>query len=658
MFQITKNFSSGTRNVVKNIASEIVRECGKQGTTLSAEVASLGVVIFCLDPANKLSLTSQNDRSVLENFVRYCVHKFLDGQSPLVKTLEMQVFFLNNSIDPERVLKKYQANIDEKAQPLWKEIMEVENPNKDEQEKIFKKIMVYINMTYLLGSPTNAKVLLETSHALKSVVSQADLADFFVLKKKARAAQLKTIQEVVCGIRVFNKDAGLCGEGIRDIQADLQFAFENTKSALADRLESIVSREKKLANVLYTLYELDVEEDKIKLVLPEGIKEENFHYLKGMLTLNLQHESYVKNLMKILNQVKADIDVQLKEFRKVLDAIHEVVQYRTAVPTEKVFPQFTQVSILWQSLLNCIYMLIEINKVNENLSLLANMRLCDKIMGQIESKAAIRKIPKETSLAIQGLMKEMLKSALPYYGSHSLAIASATPITKFCPYLFLVGDGLLIPSRINAGFIKYENVLLSFSSSECAKRFLSDIEIYFTKFMNILRKHPEVVIFFDVYDIVSSYRVTDSKKVVAEEVAAVQNDCEVQTDLHPIPYNKDPNYTWNIWDLRRQAIKLANLKNCRTHSAQTNISFHRMNANLQTANPKENSCQTKCDAFTNITKHDASTECEDAEKIIGTSAIARCGIKSTQPLNDIFTVPYRKYAEKKKSDEVKKKDAS
>lgn len=106
---------------------------------------------------------------------------------------------------------------------------------------------------------------------------------------------------------------------------------------MADRLESIVSREKKLANVLYTLYELDVEEDKIKLVLPEGIKEENFHYLKGMLTLNLQHESYVKNLMKILNQVKADIDVQLKEFRKVLDAIHEVVQYRTAVPTEKVF---------------------------------------------------------------------------------------------------------------------------------------------------------------------------------------------------------------------------------------------------------------------------------------------------------------------------------
>lgn len=60
------------------------------------------------------------------------------------------------------------------------------------------------------------QVLLETSHALKSVVSQADLADFFVLKKKARAAQLKTIQEVVCGIRVFNKDAGLCGEGIRD----------------------------------------------------------------------------------------------------------------------------------------------------------------------------------------------------------------------------------------------------------------------------------------------------------------------------------------------------------------------------------------------------------------------------------------------------------
>lgn len=32
----------------------------------------------------------------------------------------------------------------------------------------------------------------------------------------------------------------------------------------------------------------------------------------------------------------------------------------------------------------------------------------------------------------------------------------------------------------------------------------------------------------------------------------------MQTELHPIPAHIDPDYTWNVWDFYRQAIKLVN----------------------------------------------------------------------------------------------------
>lgn len=48
-----------------------------------------------------------------------------------------------------------------------------------------------------------------------------------------------------------------------------------------------------------------------------------------------------------------------------------------------------------------------------------------------------------------------------------------------------------------------------------------------------------------------------------------QHSIGIQTDIHPIPYAKETNYVWNVWDLRRMAVKLANIQNCRTKSTQT-----------------------------------------------------------------------------------------
>lgn len=67
---------------------------------------------------------------------------------------------------------------------------------------------------------------------------------------------------------------------------------------------------------------------------------------------------------------------------------------------------------------------------------------------------------------------------------------------------------------------------------------------------------------------------------------------EVQTDLHPVPFHKDETYVWNLWELRRKAIELANLRRKRTSSSQTALSCHRLSIASQRLGNRQNDSQT------------------------------------------------------------------
>lgn len=72
----------------------------------------------------------------------------------------------------------------------------------------------------------------------------------------------------------------------------------------------------------------------------------------------------------------------------------------------------------------------------------------------------------------------------------------------------------------------------------------------------------QLILFFDVYNMAKSSNHYNSDfetssnqcEMHHDEVKATER--EVQTDLHPIPYNKDETYVWNLWDYRRKAIEL------------------------------------------------------------------------------------------------------
>ncbi len=50
-----------------------------------------------------------------------------------------------------------------------------------------------------------------------------------------------------------------------------------------------------------------------------------------------QHEIYAMSLIKSLVDAKSVIDTSLKSFQDQLRHIHELVKFRTAIPTDKIF---------------------------------------------------------------------------------------------------------------------------------------------------------------------------------------------------------------------------------------------------------------------------------------------------------------------------------
>lgn len=105
-------------------------------------------------------------------------------------------------------------------------------------------------------------------------------------------------------------------------------------------------------------------------------------------------------------------------------------------------------------------------------------------------------------------------------------------------------------------------------------------------------KNPELIVFLDIFEQVKHGEQEFAGKTFSFKTVRT-NDTGMQTELHPIPYSKDKDYVWNVWDLRRRAIQLANLRNCRTKSAQTHVTYSSFSVESQTIRPKLQSAQTR-----------------------------------------------------------------
>eukprot|EP01038_Epipyxis_sp_PR26KG_P007181 gene7181-9792_t len=173
----------------------------------------------------------------------------------------------------------------------------------------------------------------------------------------------------------------------------------------------------------------------------------------------------------------------------------------------------------------------------------------------------------------------------------------------YCPWTIVETKGLLLPGRPTLGIVRYDNQYYVFDHMQAIKTFMKFPERYLDSIKERALRNPEFIHLLRLqrwFPTASISKLLKSLDSDAQEKSQPRTrDASTSTPTHFLDTYIDINYHWNEWELRRRALKIINLKNCVTTSAQTDKSHFRRDTDTQVFEPRENSTQTKRDKGTN-----------------------------------------------------------
>ncbi|XP_013923876.1 PREDICTED: UPF0704 protein C6orf165 homolog [Thamnophis sirtalis] len=154
------------------------------------------------------------------------------------------------------------------------------------------------------------------------------------------------------------------------------------------------------------------------------------------------------------------------------------------------------------------------------------------------------------------------------------------------------------------GVLKHKERYYSFNSKEAAYMFAKRPDKYIKMIAEKAKECAELIQLLELhhqFEYLAPYSQFRMKeKHLLQPIS--KSDCSTQTDTHILPPTIVKNYEWNEWELRRKAIKLANLRQKLTHSMQTNLSHMRRDNCSQVYLLKDSGTQTKRENSSNVPK--------------------------------------------------------
>lgn len=106
--------------------------------------------------------------------------------------------------------------------------------------------------------------------------------------------------------------------------------------------------------------------------------------------------------------------------------------------------------------------------------------------------------------------------------------------------------------------------------------------------IEVMREWPQLILFLDMYNEMQDNSMWPYRRQSLSPMANAaspgnkKRTIGTQTELHPIPYDKDPKYTFSIWEQRRRVLQMANLLSKQTRSTQSHESAFRSSVAAQT----------------------------------------------------------------------------
>ena len=482
-------------------------------------------------------------------------------------------------------------------------------------------LTIYCLIPWCLLPNLLSSSLSEIAAALESVFPQAGLNSFNMMSNQEKKLQILNLINIVLGIRLFNREIQKGGAGLEDL-------LHLSSSEVESLYETFEKESTALGDVCFTYSDvLSLEYSKPGTISASVLR------LQGEL---LNRRQYILLIHQLQHEVLESLD-NIKEsrmkFTELCAELKTLVGLRTSVPKEQVYPKFQTLSILWRNLeheRDTNRMRREIfekvlvkfrqsftsNLLEEDIDLVKKNDKKDLTTASARTKKAVDfdefvetiTGPSHSS----GTNSNGFTGEEKHHDASSAAVATSsyrpvrlvkeyTPnfmslpleFQGYCPWSIVHRGGLLVPGNPTLGIIRVLGRHYSFTSIESMQDFCEDTEKYVEGVLTEAKKipalihllclqpyipHSDISEFFAMHDmLLENHSATSTQKANA----GCQTPHYINTTL------PDPNYHWNEWDLRRQAIQMADLTKKKTVSSQTNLSHFRRDNHTQYTLPRQ-----------------------------------------------------------------------
>ncbi|XP_005101930.1 cilia- and flagella-associated protein 206 [Aplysia californica] len=586
-------------SVIKNIIREIAQECAGKGQAVSETLVAFMVKAVVLDPSNEFNVDRTLTKDDVQKLIRLCVDRLMDSRSPALDTVKMQVYFDMNYTTRADFLDEHRRVLESRLLPVIREITDSRARTREELESLYRKIVSAVLLRSGLGSPTDIAVVREATAALQSVFPQTELGTFMTLTKREKERQLTELTMIVTGIRLFNKECGKGGEGIDDLPAILNEAIPATTQSVDGEIQGTLQSAYKYTALIEEMHKGQPKEGP------------SIQLLKEALINTRQHETFLRIILNDVISCAHQVGHLQGQLAIRMKQLQATVQSKTAVPTAQVYPQFIHLAQLWSSFQDEMVLLSVLSNILASLEpftrghreLFSDDVLVPYLEGlsvktdkeRIEETSSQRVNTKDYQVEGHDWLfldttKNFAKLRLQYRG--------------YCAYSLGKYDRLLLPANPEIGVLRFREHYYAFSSKDAAYEFAQNPQEYIAMVADGAKKSPELIQLLELHTQFSTITPYSQSREAGKMIEKPVTKCDSasQTDTHILESNIVKTYEWNEWELRRKAIKLANLRTKVTHAMQTHGSNMRRDNETQVYLPKDQNTQTKRDNYSNVSK--------------------------------------------------------
>lgn len=428
----------------------------------------------------------------------------------------------------------------------------------------------------------------EVAAALESVLPRAGLRPFIALSTPEKVSQLLELSNIVIGIRLFNKEIGKGGVGLDSFEMLLNNPAKDLLQTTTSELTDTYDLCEAYANFLSASH------------LHGSLSPPEISLWKAELIHKRQLLVYFSSLQEDIITSENNVNTIHSRYLREMVELKELIGNKTSIPKDQVYPKFDSLSQLYSHM-----------NEERNISLLRRELL--RVLCEYKEKVPIS-LPKSLLSVGSGEEKPTMD---PLNVPQNAEIALLTPENTadfmqlpldyhgFCIWSLVEADGLLIPGKPSLGVVRYREKHLVFRSEEGLVAFAQAPERYVMAVLGLVRRKPELIHFLrmnDEFPNCSLTRLLQGKEgaPLFSLTTPLMVDQANATPLHFIEKNIVPEYHWNEWDLRRQAIQKANIRNRQTTAAQTVLSNFRRENETQVYLPKDQTSQTGLSKGTQI----------------------------------------------------------